>query len=233
MLPTFVAAQTQKMTVVDLRGLSSAQRVTALTCSGLVNRNTSARGVYTLLSGDDEKWLANAEGVQHPVLTPADVFVADCIAHVARGVIRFNATAQQAIVPNILTLAAVLDAVPVETVPAGASVAYDTLTSWAGFSALDATRWLYTNHINTTTVTHGCPPTNGPSRAPCSRHVDGPACRLSRCAGPRQGEPRLRRARPQMVDAPAARLTALMGAGRPHCQAAALRAAAPSRSRSL
>ena len=76
----------------------------------------------------------------------------------ARGVIRFNATKQQAIVPNVLTMAGVLDAVPLESVPAGAKVVFAALTEWRNATALYATRWVFERYANaTTTMAKGNP----------------------------------------------------------------------------
>lgn len=69
----------------------------------------------------------------------------------------YDYSLQQALLPNLITLASVLDAVPLEAGhPAIASaqptVVYNLITEWAGFSPLDATSFMYDNFVKQTTT---------------------------------------------------------------------------------
>jgi hypothetical protein len=153
LLSCVVAVAAQRPTVVDIRTASSAARLAALTCSGLANRPLGApAGVYLLLGPEDLSWLADIVNVTEPTLTPLDEFLSDCVHANLGRVVLFNATTQQRLVPNILTIAAVLDAVPLERLPTGATLVFDALAVMAGFSALDATRYVYEHHVNATST---------------------------------------------------------------------------------
>lgn len=105
----------------------------------------------------DDAWLKRTEGIEDASSSEISAldFISMCLTGPAKGYIRYNATAQQVLTPNIVTLAAVLDAVPLEDGhPArdGAELVYDAVTNWDGFSALDATSFMYDNHVNETTT---------------------------------------------------------------------------------
>jgi len=108
-----------------------------------------------MMSGQDTQWFEAIENVVNPPLTAANDFIDTCLqSGIPKGYIRWNATAQQAITPNIITLAAVLDAVPLEDGHPSMSAShmvFDSLTEWAGFDALDATHFMYDNYVNVTT----------------------------------------------------------------------------------
>eukprot|EP00759_Apiculatamorpha_spiralis_P035522 PhF_6_TR36213/c0_g1_i3/m.52849 len=104
--------------VVDLSSTSQPTTLAALTCIGLLNRDsnndTVAGPMYSYFpNNNDDVWLANL-GLKMPAtFTSLDTLMSMCRV-VAKGYIRYNFTAQQIIVPNIITLGAVLDAVPLE-----------------------------------------------------------------------------------------------------------------------
>ena len=89
-------------------------------CVGLFNRNgTADEGAYVLASGRDVDWLVATGHARGPSID-IDAFLRLCLhgdgqsAPVARGFLQYDHTQQKIIVPNIVTLAAVLDAVPLE-----------------------------------------------------------------------------------------------------------------------
>jgi hypothetical protein len=95
-----------------------------------------------------------------PLMNASD-FLAQCTA--AGGpapghFITYNASdvAQQKLVPNIVTMAAVLDAVPVDVasqaavLPAGVTPVFDAVAQFGGFSPMQATQYVYDHHINET-----------------------------------------------------------------------------------
>ena len=129
MLPSFMAMVSASaaasagtpIMVVDLQSSPqpSLQTVLAVqTCAGLFNRNPVAAGpAYTLMRAEDAEWLALLEPgtPSPPPLTSIADFLSTCFRTVAEGRhIRYSWKAQQEVVPNLLTLAAVLDAVPLE-----------------------------------------------------------------------------------------------------------------------
>eukprot|EP01048_Picozoa_sp_COSAG05_P018183 COSAG05_NODE_2613_length_2837_cov_1.206355_1_plen_580_part_00 len=113
------AVSTAELLVVDLRSADLPSRIAVLVCAGLFNRNeTIAGAAYTVLSASDLAWLADVDGVTNPGFVSAEAFMARCLkpeTGLTQGVIRYNATTQQIIIPNLITMAAVLDAVPLES----------------------------------------------------------------------------------------------------------------------
>lgn len=161
-----------------------AEQVAVQTCAGLLNRERGVvgRGVYTLISSTDVDWLFDTDGVcvhgvkypagaacgmpsSPPTVTPTErsAFLRACISAkrsdgsmLVSGAIRFNAsrTAQQLLVPNIVTLAAVLDALPLQSdhpLAAAVPVVFNAIDTFRGMGALEATEYMHTHYINRTT----------------------------------------------------------------------------------
>lgn len=128
-------------------------------CAGLINRNaTSTLSAYTIMHPEDWEWLVLVEpNVPNPppLTTPTD-FIHTCLAVAATGRVRYSFEAQQALVPNMLTLAAVLDGVPLEDgspfLEPGLPVVFDAITAWESFSPLNATEFVYNRYVNATTT---------------------------------------------------------------------------------
>ena len=144
--------------VVDLRWQLSATRISVLSCAGLANRAPSTP-VFTILrrgpKGEDLTWLEDLANITNPPLTPASEFIDSCIDSVANNrIILYNHSSQRRLIPNVLTMAGVLQAVPVEqgAHARGATVVFDATSVWAGYSALDATSWVYDRYANATTT---------------------------------------------------------------------------------
>lgn len=137
------AAPTAPLMVVDLRKATLQAKVAVQVCAGLFNRDPGVTGAaYTILGQDDLSWLQEVEGIVNPALTPVPVFLSRCLAGpqaTAKGYIRYNASLQKPVMPNLATLAAVLDAVPLEDGdPAigAATLVFDALKMFANFTAL-------------------------------------------------------------------------------------------------
>lgn len=153
------ASTTQSIMVVDLRDTSIATPATTIavqSCAGLFNRKQAVAGpAYVLMNSRDLTWLETVEAIKNPVLTPALTFVKKCLqSRVAQGFIRYNVTLQHLLLPNIITLAGVLDAVPLadgEFHVDGSTLVFDALATFADFSAHDATSYMYQNFVNRTT----------------------------------------------------------------------------------
>eukprot|EP00013_Stygamoeba_regulata_P004035 CAMPEP_0177641364 /NCGR_PEP_ID=MMETSP0447-20121125/7026_1 /TAXON_ID=0 /ORGANISM="Stygamoeba regulata, Strain BSH-02190019" /LENGTH=617 /DNA_ID=CAMNT_0019143475 /DNA_START=168 /DNA_END=2021 /DNA_ORIENTATION=+ len=185
----------QSVVAVDCRASTSSSSAggcdspTALAvqaCAGLMNRtpnNTLARAIggacYVLNDDADSDWLDNLEIVPIKTLRPKD-FLSACLSNgqVVKGYIKYNYTAQQKILPNLLTLAAVLDAVPLEealvralTPPGGGAAAgpqqpqhpqqpqqppppliFDAVEKFDGWSAHDVTAYMLATHAHACTT---------------------------------------------------------------------------------
>jgi hypothetical protein len=134
-------------------------------CVGLRNRRMSASAFLLRdlsVEGTDRTWLRNVyNATELPPLTAPVVFLADCLTMYAGKYIRYNATAQQAMLPSIATLAGVLGAVPLDVggthtpLPREATACvFDATitfgTDASNTSALEATRYVFEHHVNET-----------------------------------------------------------------------------------
>ena len=120
-LLVFRAASQAKPTIFIDLGLqiaAPAQQVqlSLQVCIGLANRNDEIIGpAYGLKGIDDIAWLkATGSGTGTEKRTLPVQFLKQCLNHVAAGWMRYNYTEQKIIIPNIVTLAAVEDVVPLE-----------------------------------------------------------------------------------------------------------------------
>jgi hypothetical protein len=147
--------------VVDLTvgGTTMQDIISAQVCSGLLNRDSSDKaGVYTLLNQPyDSDWLVDTTGISNPFITPTDQFISSCfqLKNSVQGYILYDYAAQQAVVPNIITLAAVLNAIPLEASSPDVAdnvLVFDAVKEWAGFSALDVNNYMFNHYINDTTT---------------------------------------------------------------------------------
>lgn len=146
--------------VVDLQstpGPSIPVVLAVQVCAGLFNR--AGIPAYTLMHDTDAVWLSTLYPSlpSPPPLTTIPAFMTTCFQTVgAKGWIRYNYHTQQIVVPNLLTLAAVLDAIPLEDnspfLPPSTPLVYDLVSRWANFTAYNATLYMYQNHINETTT---------------------------------------------------------------------------------
>ena len=163
---------------------SLATAVALQVCVGLLNRDPTVAGAaYTLIGTRDAEWLADTDeicvdGVKYSrgpctgaaghgprtPLTSGATLLRKCAAakksdgtRLVAGHIRFNAsrTSQQLIVPNIVTLAAVLDAIPLQdgdSLAAQLPKVFDALEEFRGFSAMQATEYMHKHYVNQTST---------------------------------------------------------------------------------
>ena len=144
--------------VIDLFALPPApQDVLAVqVCAGLANR-AAPQSAYVLLHAEDATWLAltRPDLPVPPPLTPAADFVGACLGlavvggagsggapPAAAGRLRYSWAQQQLVVPQLLTLAACLGAVPLEDASpfaARAALVFDAEAEWRNYSSLNAT----------------------------------------------------------------------------------------------
>jgi hypothetical protein len=164
LIPTHAEAQ---LTVVDIRSANLTTQFAVQVCVGLTNRKPASHvpappssspppsGAYTVLTPRDLDWLAKLYNITNPPLLAPDAFIQSCMAGVAHNRrIRYDYASQKLVAPNLMTLAAVLDAVPLEDAAAaarGSTIVFDALQTWASFAAINATRYMFENHANATT----------------------------------------------------------------------------------
>jgi len=119
-------------------------------CAGLYNRPDTPGyiihpdGVY-VTSDPDDWFLKTLYNYTITTTHTVDEFIKECLDEVATGVIVWDSTTQQTLLPNIVALAAVRDAVPIDkssTIPSNLDkypVVYDAIVEWAGYEPRDAT----------------------------------------------------------------------------------------------
>ena len=172
------AAPPAGLTVVDMRNANLTTQLAVQVCIGLTNREGAdapvsaaaaahvaadalsagapPKGAYGILGSQDLDWLSKLYGITNPSLVAADAFLHSCMAGVAQHRrIRYHYDAQKLVAPNLMTLAGVLRAVPLEdnmAAASGAAVVFDALQSWAGFASINATRYMFQQHANATTA---------------------------------------------------------------------------------
>jgi hypothetical protein len=124
-------------------------------CQGLYSRNPST-AAYLLVDGTDSTWL-NFTGGSKGVVVSETEFTKQCLVDFPR-YIRYNYTSQQELVPNIATLAGVLDAVPMQdgcllgvSPPQGATMVFDALAIFEGFKEIQATAYVFDHYGHLTT----------------------------------------------------------------------------------
>ena len=157
-------ADAAPLVVVDIGYRTPAPvqtRIAVQTCAGLYNRAIDTP-VYVLQQSRDIELLHDVAGVLAvPATTPTATFLRGCLRPsatppaVARGAIIYNYTAQQALVPLIITLGGVLDAVPLaasDPAAVGVPVVLDATREFAGRSPLNATGYVYDHYANNTTT---------------------------------------------------------------------------------
>ena len=157
---SLVRVESRPLRVIDIGFQTKptlATQIAVQVCAGLLNRDGAKGGpVYTLGSQRDVDWLSST-GVPLPVASSADAFLASCLHGpdaVASGYIAYNAS-DFLTIPPLITLAAVLDAVPLESDDpriGDAKQVFDSRIAWRGFGAYEATEYMLEHHINATTT---------------------------------------------------------------------------------
>lgn len=153
-----VAQCAPDITVDLLSNNPSVQTILATqVCAGLFNSDENGLSVYTLMDSYDSAWLLDIEGINNPETTSSDDFLTKCLGNtpLVKGYILYDYSVQQAIVPNLITLASMLNAIPLEyghPSTVGSVMVYDAVSQWKDFAAVDATQYMYDNYVNMTTA---------------------------------------------------------------------------------
>jgi len=92
-------------------GASTEQKLAVQACAGLYNRELGG-SIYVKFDANDQSWLDELVLQPSAVLTDQD-FLDECVARFPKCV-NYSYSAQQEIVPSIITVAAVLEAVPID-----------------------------------------------------------------------------------------------------------------------
>jgi hypothetical protein len=107
-----VASHTTRLTVVQADATSPGSvKLSVQTCAGLYNRKEGG-SVFVNLEAHDKVWLDELPLKADETLSEAD-FLTRCVADFP-SCVRYNYKDQQKLLPNILTVASVLDAVPID-----------------------------------------------------------------------------------------------------------------------
>lgn len=128
-----------------------AVKIAAQACAGLANRK-SGGSVFMNMSEKDTYWLEQLS-LEPAAVMSADDFVAACMTEFPRCV-RYSYAEQQALLPNILTISAALEAIPVamETGLPCENIVFDATAELKDYDTpYLATKYVYENFVNETT----------------------------------------------------------------------------------
>lgn len=138
--------------------LNTYDQLSLQVCSGLFNReDTETPTAFVVFDSNDQAWLeiaANETTIQQNTVTHDD-FMSACFKQAAKGYISYDWHTQQHIMPNIITLAGVLDAIPFDlsvqkAPPSDLPLIEDVTKLWANFTDFQATEYMLNNYINET-----------------------------------------------------------------------------------
>lgn len=161
------------ITYIDLGGVYGGMKVSlqaelaVQVCAGIYNRNPSKHGaVYTISRQLDVDWIVSTQKndtyISKDSLTPATEFIQECL-QVTNGYMRYSWHDHKIIIPNLITIAAVLDAVPLhdllfQQLNVSVPVKFDALQHFPPSLTSDhtnapriVTEWMLLNYGNQTT----------------------------------------------------------------------------------
>lgn len=119
-------------------------------CAGLNNRELGG-SVYVRMDDHDTQWLTELDLTPSRTVT-AQEFLNECVTEFP-SCVRYDYTDQQKLLPNVLTVAAALEAVPLDTGMDVAcnDVAFDATVELADDTPYLATEYVFQNYIDQTT----------------------------------------------------------------------------------
>lgn len=146
------SSEVRTLTVVDIAPETSpAVKIAVQACAGLHNCK-SGGSVFTRMSKKDSQWIEELE-LQPDAVIDADDFLDVSMAEFPRYVL-YSYDKQQTLLPNILTVSAVLEAIPIAE-EMGIQWGDLVFDATAAFADLDtpylATKYVYENYVNETT----------------------------------------------------------------------------------
>lgn len=151
-LPASDASSVRPLTVVHIdRETDPTVKIAVQACAGLWNRKYGG-SVFTRMRATDSQWIEEL-ALQPDITVSADEFLHASIAEFPRGV-RYSYDEQQALLPNILTVAAVLEAIPIAD---EMDIQWDDIVfdATAAFREHDtpylATKYVYEHYVDDTT----------------------------------------------------------------------------------
>lgn len=151
--------------VIDLRRASLDEQVAALACVGL--RNRGSKSAYAVLKDLDLTWLdrIGTDLATLHITNDTKGFVDACMQDgTAKGYIAYDPTLDAHAMPLVITLAGVLDGIPLPTknvtrfsslndAPySTAKLLINATTSLLGLNDAQATEWVYSRFVNETTA---------------------------------------------------------------------------------
>merc|ERR1719348_690674 len=155
-------ASSSSVFVVDIGHEDSsvilAEKIAVLACQGLINRDVDGEeSVFTVREGWDAEWLDTAMDLDNslePVYVSASEFLTDYCALENYPKILYSKETHHEIIPQLITLAGVLDSVPLDTdtnmdeLPAWQEqeVALDALEVFPEVSEYLATEYSFDNY---------------------------------------------------------------------------------------
>jgi len=141
------------LTVVEMApDTAPAVQLAVQACAGLYNRETGG-SVYTRRRENDDRWLDELNLTPGKIITDARSFLDTCLADFP-SCVRYDYDSQQHLIPNIITVGAVLGAVPLDE-DMGATCSNVLFDAVAAFESRNtpclATRYVYDTYVDDTT----------------------------------------------------------------------------------
>ena len=161
----FSITEAKKLYAIDIgyetSGDLNAEKFAVLSCQGLMNRNIGTEpeeiAVYTIKESWDQLWLETAVDYDSEwELLPLtiDEYLSDVCEKENFPKILYSKTTHHEVIPQLITVAGVLDAVPLDT-DSGMDqisswidheVVFDAGTEFLGFTELEATQHIFDNY---------------------------------------------------------------------------------------
>jgi len=161
----FTELEAKKLFVVDISAGSVGEKTAVLACQGLMNRNTDTQpeevAVYTIKDSWDELWLGTALDFD-PEWDLQNLTIAEYLGDVCEkeqfAKIIYSKTVHHELIPQIITLAGVLDAVPLdvdselEQMPSWMDhkIVFDAAFEFHNFTEVEATEYIFDNYAHLT-----------------------------------------------------------------------------------
>jgi hypothetical protein len=130
---------------------SAALKLAVQACAGLKNRKLGG-SIYVEMEENDEQWLTELD-LKPKNLVDTDNFLAECMVEFP-ACVRYSYKTQQELLPSILTVAAALEAIPLDTGQAVTctEVSFDATIEFAERSTpYLATKYAFENYLDQTT----------------------------------------------------------------------------------